>query len=173
MRTSPLIRAGLISACLFAFAAVSLAQTAPSPAPGPTPPPLQIVYTGRLLGYFRAPADQGRDVTKCPERADENSKEADKFLATRRRYENAILVGTGDNFSPQLESRVFKADASGAKPTEYERRNKELYSWHPKKGEEKWYLIGDEPKDLTDLLMRGEGIVPADNVGCFLAAARF
>src|SRR5215204_259186 len=108
MHTAPLIRAVWISACLFAFATASLAQTAPSPGPTPAPTPLRIGYAGKLLGYFRVPSEQARDTSKgCPARPEETgSAEAKEFFKASGQYENAVLVGTGDNFSPQLESRA-------------------------------------------------------------------
>lgn len=176
MRTAPLIRAVWISACLFAFATVSLAQPALSPDPGPTaaPTPLRIGYAGKLLGYFRVPSEQERDTsTGCPARPKElGSDEAKEFFKASGRYENAVLVGTGDNFSPQLESRAFMAKGPAA---EYTPRNKELYSWGvPKDGKtEQWVFIGEESDEMKRLLAQGEGRIPRDNVGCFLAAAGF
>ena len=168
MRTASMIRAGWVSLCLFAFAAVSLAQSAPNP----SPPSLQIAYTGRLLGYFRVSAKQARDKSQgCPNLAGVNSEAANTFLKTRDLYRGAVLVGTGDNFSPQLEARTFAA-GSGLGAGGYETRNKELYSWD--RAKEEWVHIGPgEGEALQALLALGEGTIPTDNVGCFLAAAGF
>ena len=168
MRTASMIRAGWVSVCLFAFATVSLAQGAP------TPTPLRIAYTGSLLGYFRVPAKQARDKFQgCPNVAGVNSDAANTFLFKTRSllYRGAVLVGTGDNFSPHLEARTFAA-GSGQGAGGYEPRNKELYSWD--KAKEQWVPIGaPEDEKLKELLALGEGTIPTDNVGCFLAAAGF
>lgn len=184
MHTALLIRAGWLSVCLFAFAAVSLAQNAPvaSPTPtaSPTPLPIRIAYTGRLLGYFRVPSEQPRSLTHCPGLPADGgvaggSEEAVKFIKERDKKENydAILVGTGDNFSPQLESRVFTAEAAPSGAKEYTPDNKELYSWDHLAKEKNWVPIGKESDDLKEQLAAGRGTIPADNVGCFLARARF
>ena len=164
MHTAPLIRAGWLSVCLFAFATVSLAQDA-------SPTPLRIAYTGKLLGYFRVPSEQARSLTGCPDRAAGRSEDADRFLKERDKNHDAILVGTGDNFSPQLESRVFTAEAAPREAKEYVPDNKELYSWDY--AAKKWFLLGTESDELKELLVAGKGTIPTDNVGCFLAAARF
>lgn len=170
MHTAPLIRAGWVMLSLFAFASVALAQGVPSATP--TPIPIRIGYTGKLLGYFRVPSEQPRDsFPGCPARADNNSVDATTFLQERDKYRDAVLVGTGDNFSPQLESRVFKAEGAARGAKEYLARNKELYTWD--KENKRWIPLGGESDDLKELLKRGEGTIPTDNVGCFLAAAGF
>jgi hypothetical protein len=166
MHMALLIRAGWLSVCLFAFATVALAQDA-------SPTPLRIAYTGKLLGYFRVPSEQTRSSTGCPDGAAGRSKEADTFLNERYKNRDAILVGTGDNFSPQLESRVFTAEAVPPDAKEYIPDNKELYSWDHLAKDKKWVLFGKESDDLKRILAEGKGIIPTDNVGCFLAAARF
>jgi len=168
MHAVSLIRAGWLSVCLFAFATVSLAQDA-------SPTPLRIAYTGELLGYFRVPSEQSRSLTICPDWTADRSEDAARFLTERNKKENydAILVGTGDNFSPQLESRVFKAKAAPADAKEYVPDNKELYSWDYLAKDKMWVPIGKESDDLKHRLAAGRGLIPMDNVGCFLAAARF
>lgn len=175
MHTALLIRAGWVSICLLAFASVSLAQGVPSASPSPTP--LRIGYTGKLLGYFRVPSEQARDSFQgCPDREGDKSVDAATFLTKSEKHLDAILVGTGDNFSPQLESRAFKAGDAPQDSKEYIPRNKELYTWDflDKEPENrKWVPIGEESDGLKDRLVRGEGTIPTDNVGCFLAAAHF
>jgi hypothetical protein len=39
--------------------------------------------------------------------------------------------------------------------------------------DKQWVPIGKESDALKELLVRGEGTIPRDNVGCFLAAAGF
>lgn len=174
MHTAPLIRVGWVIACLFALASVSFAQGAPSATPTPPPPPLRIGYTGKLLGYFRVPSEQARDSFRgCPDRERDKSVDAAAFLTKSEKHLDAILVGTGDNFSPQLESRVFKTGDTPRDSKEYIPRNKELYSWDFLNKDPRWVSIGKESDDLKERLLRGEGTIPTDNVGCFLAAARF
>jgi hypothetical protein len=177
MHTALLIRASWLSVCLLAFASVSLAQDGPSVSPSPSPTPLRIGYTGKLLGYFRVPSEQARDSFQgCSDREGDKSVDAATFITKIDKNPDTILVGTGDNFSPQLESRVFKAGDAQRDSKEYIPRNKELYTWdflnkEPKNRE--WVSIGKESDDLEDRLIRGEGTIPTDNVGCFLAAAHF
>jgi len=169
------IRAGWISLCLLTFATVSFSQPAPSAAPSPTP--VQIAYTGRLLGYFRVPDAQSRTVIQpCREFGKDDSEAATKFLTKRRSedFQDAILVGTGDNFAPRLEARVFKDAEGDFSGKAYRPRNKEFYL----SDGNRWYLpeeVGDDDwgRQLRARVDAGEGTIPNDNVACFLAAAGF
>ena len=178
------IRAGWVLLCLLTLATVSFSQTAPSPTPTPSP---QIIYTGKLLGYFRVPAGQLRlPFSGCQPRSDaiENSletsahydsKAATAFLKVRDRKENhdAILVGTGDIFAPQLEAREFTPSNRKRGPGTYPIENKELYYGD----RNDWVLYKDLNKDANKALKKrveaGIGSIPTDNVGCFLYEARY
>jgi hypothetical protein len=191
MHKTPLIRTTGILVCLIVLATVSFSQSASDSKPNPTP--LKIIYTGKLLGYFRVPSRQPRDQFQgCHDRSADDSEAAKTFLdqirgnldgknkqAADDNYKNAILVATGDNFAPQLEARVFAPqakpglDSSEPKSETYQPGNKELYSWYQAGPNSKWVPIQDQPEGLRKLLVRGEGTVPTDNVACFLAAAGF
>src|ERR1051325_4388569 len=74
----------------------------------PIPPP-PIIYTGKLIGYFRSPSLQPSDQISCPVKngADAAAAIASKAAAValalgKKLPANKILVGTGDNFSPQF-----------------------------------------------------------------------
>jgi hypothetical protein len=181
------IRASWLLLCLLTFARTSVSQTPSSATPSPSPQ--QIVYTGSLFGYFRVPDLQSGTAVRCPaspspkesstsSRKDNedkypNSKAADRFLEKQRaEFANAILVGTGDNFAPRLEARIFDPPPPNSNRDVYAPRNKELYTWDGKN----WLL--DIPtdkagKELRGRVEEGEGTIPNDNVGCFLAAAGY
>src|SRR5215203_2769186 len=98
-------------------------------APGQTTT-VDVVYTGKLLGYFRVPSLQKVQTFRgCYPRSDQDSDAASEFLTkleTERQYRsNTILVGTGDNFAPQLEARMFAEPTQGS--GRYPVANKEFY----------------------------------------------
>lgn len=189
------IRAGWVSLCLLIFATVSFSQPAPNATPSLSPQ--QIVYTGSLFGYFRVPDLQSVTARGCPtptptpstspspdctsskiddKNRGSDSKAASAFLQRKKQcFENAILVGTGDNFAPRLEARTFTPapapDPKDPKPNNYHAANKELYNWYQKGN--RWVPVDFLPDDLKELLARGVGTIPIDNVGCFLASARY
>src|SRR5262245_60213250 len=112
---------------IVAVCALLCVLTNQSNAQQPTPtPPINVIYTGRLLGHFRLPSVQNFDQPKgCPAASNKDSAAAQAFLKRRASNHYAILVGTGDNFAPQLEARVFLHPPSDDK--EYAPGNKELY----------------------------------------------
>jgi hypothetical protein len=159
---------------LLLVTSVSYSQT-PTPSLTPVgitapPTPVRIIYAGKLRGYFRAPSLQApNDSPGCRSGA-EDSEAARTFLAQRQNFLNAILVGTGDNFSPQLESRMFfpAPRDSGVESGKYAPGNKELYAW-----DKSWVFYREIKGDLERRIENGIATIPTDNVGCFLSAARF
>jgi hypothetical protein len=150
-----------------------------STAKPPAKPPTEIIYTGRFLGYARVPSLQEFTVDpekpRCPPISPANDSEAAvKFLASRNTeaHKNSILLGTGDNFSPELEARVFDnvptPSPSPKKPT-YVVGNKELYF----SDGNQWYFYKKVPPSVEKIIHDGLGTIPTDNVGCFLRAAGF
>lgn len=163
----------------------------------------EIIYTGKLMGYFRSPDKQAWDQARgCTAAPDSSSEAAKQFQDFRRHHQNAVVVGTGDNFAPELAARMFmltKAKANEPKDKkddkkaqankeqeeklrnnlkipsgEYIPGNKELYYWDEMpKHQEGWVYYKSAPPDLLEELARGEGTIPTDNVGCFLAMNRF
>ena len=164
------------------YATTSVAQTndgtqhavQPSNAPVTQPPAnsTDVIYTGKLLGYFRVPSLQKLEKFKgCHLRsAADDSPAANEFLKERDKHPNVLLVGTGDNFSPQLEARIFSDVPSN--PNKYAVGNKELYFsdnndfWFPVEELEKHKKVQQDIRD-------GYATIPTDNVGCFLRAAHF
>ena len=176
MNLRVLLKAALFSAFLFtstnAMAQTRL-TTEPESAQPPTNGNVDVVYTGRLFGYFRVPSLQSiNEVNGCPGDDKLNSNAAEQFLAVRDKQDTSktVLVGTGDNFAPQLEARVF----SDVKPKgQYAIGNKELYlgsnaGWV-------FYKDDDTPSSraLRDQIAQGIGTIPNDNVACFLRRAKY
>ena len=171
-----LLRAGWISLCLLISATASFPQDQPSAAPASdVNSSTQVIYTGKLLGYFRVPDRQSfYAVSRClTSNSDKPSEEAFGFLKLRHEnYANAILVGTGDNFAPQFEARVFNPVPSPS-PGQYPTGNKELFFGDS--GRWVSYEEINDPREhpLKKRLAKGLGTIPNDNVGCFLAAAQY
>lgn len=160
---------------LFGLTIPAVGQTpAGTPTPTPTPtPPVDVMYTGKLLGYFRVPSlQQHRRFKGCPSTSDTDSSAAAKTFLDWRKNNSAILVSTGDNFSPQLEARIF-SDPTGP-GSGYIPGNKELYTGD---GNDGWVFYKDlhlpQYRSLAQNIADGYGTIPTDNVGCFLRAARF
>jgi hypothetical protein len=187
MHTPALVR---VAGCLFCFVAcatTSISQSLTEPAqPAGAANTTHILYTGKLLGYFRIPDWQPGnsspyprvcpDLPKSPQTPEAGllNPDTEAFLS-QRNDPGAILVGTGDNFGPELQARVFNPPPldSRRKPGQYTPGNKELYAWDEASGH---WLSPEEVKDnpaLADKLARGDGTIPMDNVGCFLVAARY
>lgn len=171
MYRSQLSRVVWLPLCLFISATTSFSQAPPSTAPAADATSnTKIIYTGKLLGYFRVPNKQSiTEVKGCPQSSNgDPSKEARDFLQLRRgkKYLHAILVGTGDNFAPQLEARVFDLGTSQGK---YPKGNKELF-FGDKEG---WVPYENVHGALREKFAHGLGTIPNDNVGCFLAAAKY
>ena len=178
-----LIKAGArtlaITVCSLIVVSATLAQQ-----PQPTPPP-PIIYTGKLIGYFRSPSLQAHDRKGCPTLAEATSgstanekasNAAAKVLGTTLPA-NAILLGTGDNFSPQYEARTFNSPptpaSSGAPAGGLPPAQKELYSWYREGPQWIFYKEVEKYTALNDRLLKGTNDVPSDNVACYLAAAGY
>jgi hypothetical protein len=160
-----------------------------------------IYFTGALFGYFRLPNTEamttGADNALagsglyCPRPTGSStslgieSRDASVFFDSyANKSDKAVLLGTGDNFSPNYYSRAFydpnpdkhnsAEDPNQIKDNHYE---KELYdwSWNP----DGWTYItaggGTPPAvgDNKDIHRRGIGTIPTDNVGCFLSYAGY
>lgn len=177
MTTRVLAHLALFIIILFAPALVLKGQqTQPAgdaqPAAAQEPVNVDVVYTGKLYGYFRLPSLQKIEaISGCREGV--RSQAAEQFLKRQEAdfTKMTVLVGTGDNFSPQLEARVFhdvKPD-----PDNYAPANKELYVG----AGNKWMLYTDlqsaANKPLRGRIEGGFGTIPSDNVACFLRRAGF
>lgn len=131
----------------------------------------EIVYTGRLLGYFRVPSLQPDTLRTCPATSDNDSEAAKRFKEFRKKHANSVLLGTGDNFAPQLEARVFSFLDAHTQHDKYHPANKELHFFDTLQN--KWEHIDNIDPKMKDILAQGNGTIPTDNVGCFLAAAGY
>lgn len=160
------------------------------PAPN-TPPteaaPLRIIYTGKFLGYLRVPSLQPIIVDKkligrCPDISSYDSPAAIKLLSKYdtsksdsdstwiESFSNSIRLGTGDNFAPQLEARVF---ARGGGSGTYVPGNKELYDWTGERWVQVKNLSEPEQQLLSTYKALGSSTIPTDNVACLLSAANY
>jgi len=131
----------------------------------------EVVYTGRLFGYFRVPTLQPATLRTCPATSDNDSEAAKKFKEFRLKHPYSVLLGTGDNFAPQLEARVFSFLDEEPQHKTYHPANKELHSFDTL--QKKWVHIDNLDGPAKDIIMHGLGTIPTDNVGCFLAAAGY
>jgi hypothetical protein len=137
---------------------------------------VRILYTGKLMGHFRVPDVQGldRDGGGCESPAARSiaASDFDTDLQTKFRIDrakNAILIGTGDNFAPELETRNFcRSNAAGNNQV----LGKDLYAWDDNTGH--WVpdriVLKQEKRDpasLLSTLARGEGTIPFDNAANF------
>ena len=177
MNLRVLLKAALFSAILFtSTTAIAQSQLTPEPEPTPTPANVNVdvVYTGRLFGYFRVPSLQKfGDIKGCPEEGQQPfSHAADQFREVRDKQvkTKTVLVGTGDNFSPQLEARVFSEPPADG--NNYAIGNKELYLG----SKERWVFYKEKSgfsDNLRDRIAEGHGTIPTDNVACFLRRMGF
>jgi hypothetical protein len=138
--------------------------------------PLQILYTGKLMGYFWTHEGQSPDpaLGGCREKMARPSLAAQKFdkLVEDNRLRGVILVGTGDNFAPEVESRKFCAPPKDQYPAgkRFQRSGKEFFVWDGQMWRTNEYVTkpGDPTADrLRKLLRDGGGFIPNDNVADF------
>lgn len=133
-----------------------------------------IVFTGKLMGYFRLPNQQpyhlSTSAIHCepPTEGRLLSPDAQVFMDTLanpvKTPPQHILVGMGDNFAPNYYSRIFKDVPQ--EHTNYP--GKDLFSWT---GERlAWYSDNDAESAAQ---RQGHGIIPTDNVACFLSLAHY
>ncbi len=128
-----------------------------------------ISYTGDLFGYTRLPDKQLLTDTHCLSNdatADELGGEMLQVVESAP--SKGVLVGVGDNFAPELFSRLL-FDAQN--PVD----SKDAYVWDYVSSPPHWlpYEKLKTYKPLSDDLDAGNGRIPVDNVGCFLARAGY
>ncbi len=141
---------------------------------------LDILFTGRLLGYFRNPRVQsGVTVDRnSPCRGvagpEDISEEGQKLVESAQSYayESRVFVGTGDNFALFLPSRVFEPrpeESQEWKKAKVDQYGKDQFDWDWE--QQKW---AKPTRDSIALGLRnGLVMVPTDNVGCFLSYAGY
>lgn len=123
-----------------------------------------VLYTGRTLGYYRVPDRQTTATSECSESA----IDLEQVKVFRRRAAEGtgtkILVGMGDNFSPEFNTRMI---FDGGKPTP-----KDLVQWDFKAIPPQW--IPYDRKGASDAeIAAGRGRIGFDNAGCFFKIAGF
>lgn len=148
---------------------------------------VRILYTGRLFGYYYAQDAEDGGFTKCPasDVPDAFNPAAAAFLQdlSDLPHGSHVLVGTGDNFAPEIEARTFTHPPGDSKSGPYLPHEKELYSWNyisprpdhkddPRLG---WIRNQDVPTTgrLYKEMLQGKSWIPADNVACFLRRAHY
>jgi hypothetical protein len=126
-----------------------------------------IAYTGRLLGYARAPESQSRIDQSSLEQAQHRSQECTEdtkqlseftraMLALASMKGGSVLVGMGDNFALDLNSRTFDRG-----PGKLYRELKDRFAWV--QNIQAWVRDPAQARDP----------IPMDNVGCFLRLAGY
>lgn len=141
--------------------------TAPLTTEFTLPPPqmnADILFTGRLMGYYRLPNRQMFAGDTGCNAAKEASADAKLFFDTfpYKDGDHQIRLGVGDNFAPNYYSRAFANLSTEA--------GKDIYYWDTK--QKVW---GPYPEDLKNLddVRQGYGTIPTDNVACFLSRAHY
>lgn len=129
-----------------------------------------LLYTGRLLGYFRNPdkialSGEGKmNEPGCPDIETSGSAAARELLKQMKvMQDRPLLVGMGDNSAPELFSRMF--DVAG----KFESKDGRYWS----RKQERWVPVEESaPEDEEDELS-GRSEVVMDNVGCFLRQLQY
>ena len=93
-----------------------------------------VAYQGRFLGYARAPESQTQGDTSCTAFPNERlSPFTRAMLVLTTAYPDRVLVGMGNNFSPDLFARTFEplpiAPGTGASPPVF-REFKDDFAWN-------------------------------------------
>lgn len=182
-KTKQILSAGVAILFLVCISAASAQQDTSTPQDS-----VRILYTGRLFGYFRIPDHQPRDVQVgtdgdvCNAQDQTNwSPAAHDFHERRQTKPDAILVGTGDNFAPEIEAREFALPEGNSKSADgFIPRGKDQYVWYPSVPQQhpwdgRWVHVGEalRDRDFRRSRMHGEGSIPTDNVGCFLIQEKY
>jgi len=152
------------------------APTSASPVQDSKADTVRILYTGKSMGYFRIPDWQGPtlqgDGCKNPAHQKDKSEGAAEFeevLSKKFQADGtrgAILLGTGDNFAPEIEARDFCEPPAG-QPGEgktYGRVGKELFDWD---APTKSWIRSDAHTSANAAPANGLFMIPTDNVASF------
>lgn len=176
-----------ISAALL-FGAPIFCQSLPDSTKEPRPAPaaaadstgavdgIRLLYTGKTMGYFRVPDWQGpspngdgcKDPAKQRDRSDA-AAEFDSLLKQEfpvEKSKGVILLGTGDNFAPEIEARDFCEPPAG-QPGDgkaYQRIGKELFDWD---AQSKQWIRSDSHTSADESPSNGLFMIPTDNVANF------
>ena len=152
------------------------APSAPSAAQDNRVDAIRILYTGKTFGYFRIPDWQGPtalgDGCKDPAQQKDKSDAAAEFEELLKdqfqidKTKGAILVGTGDNFAPEIEARDFCEPPPGQPGAgkSYERVGKELFDWD---ANSKSWIRSDAHTEANAAPANGIFMIPTDNIANF------
>lgn len=138
---------------------------------------IQILYTGNLLGYFRKPDWQSPTPGQACTVGSKESRAATDFnqvidriskSVPQKNLSNAILVGSGNNFSPEIEAREFCSPPTNQFQGQ-KRAGKDSFVWNDETNSwvsfENFDLQSAKFKEKT---LQGKGTIPEDNVARFL-----
>lgn len=154
-----------------------------SPATVTLPP---IIVTARMMGYYRLPDRQPLQLKDteppCPAEPKKNlSPEAVNFFEfLDNKYpqrSDILLVGTGDNFSPNYFSRAFANVPANSTQPEGRLAGKEFFEWYPgdkkNKVEQQWVRYDSDLAKKVPGLHEGTATIGTDNVACFFSYAGY
>lgn len=172
----------LSCAIALVFPLLLSAQTGPTPVTTNTER-VQLLYTGKLFGYFRVPdAEPPASGMPCPDGDQQrNSLAVEQFegIVRGQKLNKFILVGMGDNFAPEVEARKFCVPPEHQYKPEhqdkidrspYDRSGKEFFVWDGHAWQTNEYVAKKndaEAKNVETKLAAGQGFIPRDNVADF------
>ena len=138
---------------------------------------VDVIYTGRTLGYLRFPERQQPNQNKCdpdPKNMKGPAKEFYDALQAQRTPASPLTVGMEDNFGPELDARTFDGfPASTPKEQQIPHPGKDLFVWDFLAEKPAWVADSAVSSALLTQLEHHSGIIPTDNVGCFLRVAGY
>jgi len=139
---------------------------------------VKVLFTGRFLGYMRIPNFQTTDGRPCDGQNTDASTAARDFdkalkdvkLRSSKTLDGALLLGAGDNFSPEIEAREFLLAPTNQVGVAkgHQRIGKEFFLWNYETN--KWITDEDftnQSDTFKNDVRNGEGRIPQDNVACF------
>jgi hypothetical protein len=146
-----------------------------------------LIYSGRMMGYFRYPDQQQiqpsgggcADPSLLLAEVNRNDvsamSNAARFLYELKKLRNTsetVLVGTGDNFAPELFAATV-VPSPAANPYGLRTVPKDWVVWDFLSNPPRWVASEDISPALASELRAGHGWVAEDNVACFLKTAKY
>ncbi len=145
-----------------------------------------ILFTGKLFGYYRAPDTQGGENSEEGCERDIPIKDASRdaqIFFSKFSYDPSarqVRVGMGDNFAPNYYSRAFSPvptdPLSSRRKGDPKPAGKDMYYWDTEPGADpKTRSWKSNPRALSNEkdIREGHGTIPTDNVACFLYYAHY
>jgi hypothetical protein len=141
---------------------------------------VRILASGRLLGYFREPDRQDLSFDRCSAIDESAATASAAFIKELRTLRDVpdITLAAGDNFAPELLSRVLDTAKPGLGGSSYETKDRFTWEWNKDDLRNGRWVRHDSkddrvPDHVTAMLYRGKGFIPADNVACFFLGSGF